>query len=174
MGFLDYIKSAWEWVKSAIQKVWSRFKVFIVKVANWIKTIVGVIKSLIKSLVAKVASGLSYVAGKIADGLSIVKEQLKNGVKKLFLVFTKKNANGLDFTEIIKKAKAEGKMGTDVVDSKDLFEDAQTSDYDIHIIQTDAEFNTENVYSVSANELSEELRAKAMAHEVTEINLKGI
>ena len=39
MGFLDYIKSAWEWVKSSIQKLWNKFKAFLVKVANWANTV---------------------------------------------------------------------------------------------------------------------------------------
>lgn len=155
MGFLDYIKSAWEWVKGAIQKAWARFKAFIVKVANFAKTVLGALKEL---------------AQKALRGIANLFEKIKAGLKKFFLIFTRKEKNG-GFTEIIKKAKDEGKMGEPInVPASDIF-DLSPADVDIHIVQTDEEFNTENVHSISAEELSEDLRKKVASADVHEINI---
>lgn len=155
MGFLDYIKSAWEWVKSAIQKVWARFKVFLVKVADFACSV----KKTIANLVQKAMKGINNL-----------KEKFKSGLKKLFLIFTKKNDG---FGEIIKEAEKKGKVGTTNVSGADIF-GTSTSDVDIHVTQTDSDYNTENIYSISAEKLSADLRAKAAAHEVLEINITGI
>lgn len=159
MGFLDYIKSAWEWVKGAIQKVWARFKAFIVKVANYVGT---VIRGAFRYLIEKALGGYIYVRDKI-----------KAGLKKFFLIFTKKNDG---FKDIIDDARKGNKIGTENIDVNDIFPPEQTyqSQYDIHVVQTDEQFNTENVYSVSADNMTDDLRAKAAAHEVSEINIKGI
>lgn len=159
MSFLDKIKSAWQWIKSAIQKAWARFKVFLVKVANFGRTILGAVRNLVQ----KAMLGIAYL-----------KEKFKAGIKKLFLIFTKKNTSGDSFKDTIKKAQKEGKIGEEDINGRDIFETAQEAEYDIHIVQTDSEFNTENVYSVSADKLSDELKAKATAHEVSEINITGI
>lgn len=159
MGFLDKLKSAWEWVKSAIQKVWARFKAFIVKVASYVKTVLrGVLR---------------YIVEKAMGGYYYVKDKIKAGLKKFFLIFTKKRTGGDSFKTIIEEARKSEKIGTEDVDAKDIFGDDQTtsSDVDIHLVQTDAEINTENVYSISADNLSDDLRAKAAANDVSEINL---
>lgn len=160
MGFLDYIKSAWEWVKSAIQKVWARFKVFLVKVADFARSVKKAVANLVQ---------------KAMKGISSLKEKFKLGLKKLFLIFTKKkNQDGQDnFKDIIEKAKSKGKVGTETISGEDVF-GASISDVDIHVVQTDSDYNTENVYSISAEKLSADLRAKAAAHEVSEINITGI
>lgn len=151
MGFLDYIKSAWEWVKSAIQKAWTRFKVFLVKVADYAKTVIRTLRDL---------------AQKALKDISNLFEKIKAGLKKFFLIFTKKNDG---FKPTIEKAKKEGKIGTSDVNAKDIF--GIDADYDFHIVQTDEEYNTENVYSVSPEQLSEEMRDKVAATDVHEIKL---
>lgn len=152
MGFLDYIKSAWEWVKSAIQKAWERFKAFLVKVADYTKTVIRTLREL---------------AQKAMRGISNLIEKIKSGAKKFFLIFTKKNKSG-GFTEIIKKAQEDGKVGQADVNASDIF-DTTPADVDIHIVQTDADFNTENVHSVSAEELSEDMRQKVASADVHEL-----
>lgn len=151
MGFLDYIKSAWEWVKSAIQKVWARFKAFLVKVADYAQTVIYTLKNL---------------AQKVLRWISNLFEKIKDGVIKFFLIFTKKNDG---FKSIIEKAKEEGgKVGVIEEDARNIF--GIDSDYDFHIVQTDKEYNTENVYSVSPDQLSEDMRNKVAAANVHEIN----
>lgn len=149
MGFLDYIKSAWEWVKEAIQKAWARFKAFIVKVADYKKTVIRTLRNL---------------AQEAMKGISNLIEKIKAGVKKFFLIFTKKNDG---FKSTITKAKNEGKIGTQNVNAEDIF--GENTDYDLHIVQTDEEFNTENVHSVSPDQLSEDMVKKVAAAEVHEL-----
>jgi len=159
MGFLDKLKSAWEWVKGAIQRVWARFKAYIVKVASYVKTVLR--------------GALRYIIEKAMGGYIYVRDKIKAGLKKFFLIFTKKQTGGDSFKKTIEDAKNSGKIGTENIDATDIFGDNQTStsDVDIHLVQTDNEYNTENVYSVSADSLSDDLRAKAAAHDVSEINL---
>lgn len=154
MGFLDYIKSAWEWVKNAIQKVWARFKVFFVKVAGYTTTVIQTLRTLAQNALRNIPNLL---------------EKIKTGLKKFFLIFTPKTDG---FGEIIKRAKEENKDGVLNVNGKDIFLEtkATDSDYDLHLAQTDKEYNTENVYSVSPEQLSEDMRNKVAAASVHEIN----
>lgn len=161
MGFLDYIKSAWEWVKGAIQKVWARFKVFLVKVANFGRTVIGAVRNLVQ---------------KAMQGIQNLREKFKSGLKKLFLIFTKKTSNSDGFKGTITTAIGEGKIGTAGIDANDIFGDSScsTSDYDAHIVQTDNLFNTENVYSVSADKLTDDMVRRATSTPVSEININGL
>lgn len=149
MGFLDYIKSAWEWVKGAIQKAWARFKAFLVKVADYAKTVIRTLRDLVQ---------------KAMRGVSNLIEKIKSGAKKFFLIFTKKNDG---FKSTIEKAKVDGKIGTQNVNAEDIF--GEDTDYDMHIVQTDEEFNTENVHSVSPDQLSEDMIKKVAAADVHEL-----
>lgn len=148
------------WAKSSIRKVWDRFKVFLVKVADLAHSVKKTVANLVQ---------------KVMRGISDLKDKFKLGLKKLFLIFTKKrNQNGQDnFKDIIEEARKEGKIGTEDISGTDIF-GAVASEFDIHIVQTDSDYNTENVYSISAEKLSADLRAKAAAHEVSEINITGI
>lgn len=157
MGFLDYIKSAWEWVKSSILKLWDKFKAFLVKVANWANTVMGVLRDMVR---------------KAMRGIQNLKEKIKNGLKKFFLIFIPKKSTGDAFKDKIKQAEQEGKKGDIDVPADAIFDDPQESDYDMFMVQTDSDLNSENIHSISADEISSDLRARAMTHEVSEINLK--
>lgn len=157
MGLLDYIKSAWEWVKSSIQKLWNKFKAFLVKVANWANTVMGVLRDMVR---------------KAMRGIQNLKEKIKNGLKKFFLIFIPKKSTGDAFKDKIKQADREGKKGNIDVPADAIFDDPQTSDYDMFMVQTDSDLNSENIHSITADEISSDLRTRAMANEVSEINLK--
>lgn len=153
MGFQDYITSNWEWVKSIIQKVWERFKVFLVKVADYAQTVQSTLRKLVQNTLRRIPNFL---------------EKIKTGVKRFFLIFTKKDRG---FKSIIDKAIEKGKTGVIYVNAKDIF--AQDSNYDFHIVQTDEDHNAENVYSVSPEQLSEEMRNKVAAADVHEIKVNS-
>lgn len=150
MSLLDYIKSA-------VQKLWAKFKAFLVKVANWAKTVMGVLRDLIQ---------------KAMRGIQNLKEKIKNGLKKFFLIFIPKKDTGDTFKGMIMKAQNEGKIGTANVDGDAICGDSQNSEYDMFMVQTDSGLNSENVHSITADQLSSDLRARAMAHQVSEINMQ--
>ncbi len=154
MGFLDFIKSSWEWIKNAIQKVWARFKVFLTKVADYVHTVMGTLRKL---------------AQKIKERIPDLVKKIKEGKKKFFLIFTSKKESG--FKGLIEKAYAEGNGKINIVEAsgQDILGEQAQSTHDIHLAQTDELFNTENVYSISPDQLAEDMRNKAAAADVHEI-----
>lgn len=154
MGLLDFITASWEWIKSAIHKAWSRFKLFFTKVANFAKTVMTGIKSLVQKAIAWSSNFL---------------QKLKDKTKKLFLVAIRRTPAD-PFKDVIKKAQEGGQVGTIDVPAGDLGL-TSSADVDIHIVQSDENGNTENVHSIRADQITDELRSR-LGNGVSEINLK--
>lgn len=141
-------RSVIDWIKEAIRICWNTFLVLFAAVI----TVAGVIIKGIKLLINKCLNGISNLAQKI-----------KSKIIRFFVVRTPKDP----FKNAIEDAQKSGKYGTVDVN---LGGDYSYTSEDVHIVQTDEDFNTQNVYTVSSDKFGSDFKNK-FNEEITEVNL---
>lgn len=139
------------WIISVVRACWTTFLVFL-------HGVIGMISAVIKAV--------RYMIDKLIKKIDDWRDKIKEKIIRFFVIKTPKK----DFTEIINQAKNENKIGTITMDLSEDTTNATTADSDVHIVQTDGDFNTQNVYTLRGDKFSEEFRRKC-SQEVTEIEL---
>ncbi len=143
MTFKEFIGNAFNWIKKAIQAVWHVFKV----------------------LVKRIFKLLGAFMRAIGDFIGNLRSDIEAGLKKIFVVRTKKS----DLAGIIRDAKNQGKVKEVTTTSDELFgTNTERTDYDYSIVITDNDFDPVKIETISAEELDKKIGEK-FSEEVSEI-----
>lgn len=142
MTFQEYIQDAFSWIKTAIQTVWLFFRVIIVRVIVSLKSFMRI----------------------IGDAIKDMKNDIISGLKRLFIIKSKKT----DFKGIIEKANKDGKVEIIPTTFEEMFEEVEETEYDYNIVVTDGDFNSQKIETISADELDKKIGLK-FSEEVSEL-----
>lgn len=143
MTFKEFIGNTFNWIKKAIQSVWHVFKV----------------------LVKRVFKYLGAFMRAIGDVIGNLRSDIEAGLKKIFVVKTKKS----DLTDIIIEAEKNGKVKKVQTTPDELFgTNIEKTDYDYSIVITNNNFDPVKIETISAEELDKKIGEK-FSEDVSEI-----
>lgn len=143
MTFKEFIGNAFNWIKKAIKAVWHVFKV----------------------LVKQVFKLLGAFMRAIGDFIGNLRSDIESGLKKIFVVKTRKS----DLASLIRDAKKQNKVKEVTTTSDELFgTNTERTDYDYNMVITDNDFNPVKIETISAVELDRKIGEK-FSDEVSEI-----